>query len=355
MRKSMNTTRRIVLVLLSCLFSLSGVVAEDQTSSPARKAGPRIIPINYEQLFAMPEPPSYEPFPVYGEFLFSVAGQKTPLVMNPRFPVPDSVKKTPNVVFKTAPGSELAVDVYQPTNDTSPNPLILIIHGGYWKHGDKSIHAQQGVEFAELGYTAASVNYRLSAEHKFPANIEDIYDCLKFLIENAKRFNIDPNRIVTYGGSAGGHLSAFIGLAANTKGRSWNRGINSNAIKGVITLYGMHDLTLQIQREHPFTEKYIGASFEDAGDVYREASPIYHVDADDPPVLLIHGSLDGSVSVKNSDALSSRLKTVGVPFKYDRVKGWPHAMDAFSPIGERSLWHIHRFLRNHMPSDEMKK
>ena len=106
---------------------------------------------------------------------------------------------------------------------------------------------------------------------------------------------------MTYGGSAGGHLSAFIGLAANTKGRSWNQGIKSDAIKGVITLYGMHDLTLQIQREHPFTQQYIGASFEDAGGTYREASPIYHVDADDPPVLLIHGSIDGSVSVKNSD------------------------------------------------------
>ena len=167
MKKSLNTTQRIIIVLASCLLSLSGVVAQDQTSAPAHKAGPRIIPINYEQLFAMPEPPTYEPFPVYGEFLFSVAAQKTPLVLNPRFPVPESVKKTPNVVFKTALGSELAVDVYQPKNDTSSNPLILIIHGGYWKYGDKSIHLQQGVEFAELGYTAASVNYRLSAEHKF--------------------------------------------------------------------------------------------------------------------------------------------------------------------------------------------
>lgn len=185
------------------------------------------------------------------------------------------------------------MDVYQTKKDTSANPLILIIHGGYWKSGDKAVHVQQGVEFAELGYTVASLNYRLSADHKFPANISDIFDAIKYLTEHADEYNIDPNRIVMYGGSAGGHLSAFAGLAANTSGREYNRGINAGAIKGIISLYGMHDLTMQIQREHPYTRQYIGKPFEEAGAIHRDASPIYHVDENDPPVLLIHGSIDG--------------------------------------------------------------
>ena len=204
-----------------------------------------------------------------------------------------------------------------------------------------------------MGYTAASVNYRLSADHKFPSNIEDIYDCIKYLTEHAAEYNIDPSRIVTYGGSAGGHLSAFIGLAANTAEREYNKGIDPAAIKGVISLYGMHDLTLTIQREHPFTVQYIGRAYQPDDADYRDASPVYHVDAKDPPVLLIHGSLDGSVSVRNSDALSLRLESVGVSYTYDRVEGWPHAMDFFSPIGERSLWYSYQFLKENMPSDEM--
>lgn len=334
-------------------FFICVVSASCNVLAEARTPGPHIVVIDYEELYAMPSPPAYKPFEVYGLFLFSVATQDTPLVMNPATPVPNSVRQDKDVVFKTVEDGELKLDVYSPKGDSTPNPLVLIIHGGYWKTGDKSVHVQQGIEFAELGYTAVSVNYRLSAKHNFPANIEDVYDAITFLTTNAERFNIDPTRIVTYGGSAGGHLSAFIGLAANTSGRSYNRHVDSDAIKGVITLYGMHDLTLDIQRAHPFTEQYIGRAYEPGDAAYRDGSPVYHVDSADPPVLLVHGSLDGSVSVLNSDALSNRLADAGVDYTYDRVEGWPHAMDYFSPIGERTLWHAYQFLREVMPSDEM--
>lgn len=269
--------------------------------------------------------------------------------------VPEHVIKTADVVFKEVDGIKLGLDVYQAKGDSTPRPLILVVHGGYWKSGDKAVHVQQGVEFVELGYTVASVDYRLSAEHRFPAGIEDIYDAIRYLTEHAAEYGIDPDRIATYGGSAGGHLSAFIGLAANTPGRSYNRGINAAAIKGIISLYGMHDLTLPIQREHPFTEQFIGKSYHEDPDTYLEASPVYHVDKDDPPVLIVHGSLDGSVSVRNSDALSAKLKEAGVPYTFDRVEGWFHAMDLFSPIGERTLWHIYQFLKQHMPSDRLRE
>lgn len=320
----------------------------------SHKPGPHIIPIDYEALYKMEEPPEYEPWDVYGWFLLSVAAQQTPMVVNPWMQVPDHVIKTADVTFKEVDGIKLGLDIYQPKGDRTPNPLILIIHGGYWKSGDKAVHVQQGVEFVELGYTVASVNYRLSAEHKFPAVIEDIYDAIKYLTEHADEYNIDPERIVTYGGSAGGHLSAFIGLAANTPGRSYNEGINPAAVKGIISLYGMHDLTLPIQREHPFTEQFIGKTYEKDPETYREASPISHVDRNDPPVLLVHGSLDGSVSVQNSDALSKKLEEVGVPYTFDRVEGWSHGLDYFSPIGERTLWHIYQFLKTYVPSDELK-
>ena len=275
--------------------------------------------------------------------------------MNPWQSVPDRVVKTADIIYKEIDGLKLGLDIYQAKSSNKPQPLILVIHGGYWKSGDKSTHITNGIEFTDLGYTVAAMNYRLSAKYKFPAAIEDIRDSIRYLTEHATEFNIDPERIVLYGGSAGGHLSAFIGLAANTPGKAYVEGINPQAIKGIISLYGMHDLTMTIQREHPFTQQFIGKTFEEDPDTYLEASPIHHVDKNDPPILLIHGSLDGSVSVKNSDALAEKLKLAGVPCTYDRVEGWSHAMDFFSPIGERSLWFIYHFLKTYMPSEAMQR
>lgn len=158
---------------------------------------------------------------------------------------------------------------------------------------------------------------------------------------------------MTYGGSAGGHLSAFLALAANSK-REYTAGLDANPFKGAISLYGIHDLTMTIQRENQSTEQYIGISYDKDPINYTEASTISHVDKSDPPLLMMHGSIDGSVSVKNSDHLSSVLDANGVIYTYDRIEGWPHVMDFFSPVGERTLWQIHKFLEQHMPSEELK-
>jgi len=276
------------------------------------------------------------------------------MVYDTKYQLPENIKKYTDVIYKESKNLSLALDVYTNKSDNSSNPLILIIHGGYWKAGDKgSFYTQRAKEFVELGYTVASINYRLSTEHKFPANIEDLRDGILFLTEHAKEFNIDHSQIMTYGISAGGHLAAFIALSANSD-REYVKGLNPSAFKGAISMYGIHDMSLTIQREHPFNELYIGTSYTLDSTNYIDASTTQHVDVDDPPILLIHGTLDGSVSVKNSDNLAKVLESKKVPYVYDRIEGWPHVMDFFSPIGERSLWQIHKFLEDHMPSEEMK-
>jgi acetyl esterase/lipase len=319
----------------------------------AGQYGPRLLEIDYKALYSLKAPPAYQPFPIYGAFIFAVANQQLPMVYNTRMPLPAHIVKVSDVPYKEIDGGSLALDIYFSGKDTSPNPLILIIHGGYWKAGDKgSFYTQRATEFVDLGYTVASINYRLSTGHKYPANIEDLRDGILFLSENARKFNIEPGKIVTYGISAGGHLAAFMALAANSE-REYTEGLNPDSFKGAISLYGIHDLTLAIQRENPFTELYIGAPYDVDRHNYLDASTTSHVDPQDPPVLLIHGSIDGSVSVKNSDSLARALELNNVPYVYDRIEGWPHVMDFFSPIGERSLWQVYQFLRRHMPSGEM--
>jgi acetyl esterase/lipase len=350
--------KRLSKVILSILILITTSCIQQQEKElrdeSQRVYGPRIIPIDYDSLYQLKEPPGYQPFPMYGAFLFGVANQQIPMVYDTKYQLPENIKKYTEVIYKETKNQHLALDVYNSTTDKSPNPLILVIHGGYWKAGDKgSFYMQRAKEFAELGYTVASINYRLSTEHKFPANIEDLRDGILFLTEHAKEFNIDPSQIMTYGISAGGHLAAFIALSANSD-REYVKGLNPSAFKGAISMYGIHDMSLTIQREHPFNELYIGTSYESDSTNYIDASTTQHVDVNDPPILLIHGTLDGSVSVKNSDNLAKVLESKKVPYVYDRIEGWPHVMDFFSPIGERSLWQIHKFLEGHMPSEEMK-
>lgn len=319
-----------------------------------RVYGPRIIQIDYDSLYQLKEPPDYQPLAMYGNFLFGVATQNIPMVYDTKLSLPENIKKSTDVIYKEIDGLSLGVDIYSNKTDKSSNPLILIIHGGYWKAGDKGeFYTQRAIEFVEMGYTVASINYRLSTNHKFPANIEDLKDGILFLIEHADEYNIDSSQIMTFGISAGGHLAAFMALAANSD-REYIKDLNPSSFKGSISLYGIHDMRLTIQREHPFTELYIGTSYDLDTTNYIDASTTQHVDQNDPPILLIHGSLDGSVTVKNSDNLAQELESKKVPYVYDRIEGWPHLMDFFSPIGERTLWQIHKFLHEHMPSEELK-
>jgi len=196
-----------VLFFLSIILVASSGWAQNVPSPGSHTPGPYIVQIDYDALYRMPNPPEYQPFDFYGAFLFSVANQRTPIVLNPRRPTPDSVTQTLDIDFKEIDGIKLGLDIYQPSGDNTPNPLIVITHGGFWMAGDKFDYRPYGIEFAALGYTAASVNYRLSGQAPFPAAIEDIRDAIVYLTKHAAEFNIDPNRIVMFGSSAGGHLS----------------------------------------------------------------------------------------------------------------------------------------------------
>jgi len=345
--------RNTVLLFLSIILVASSGWAQNVTSAGSHTPGPHIVSIDYDALYQMPKPPEYKRFGFYGAFLFSVAKQETPMAVDFARSTPDNVSQTMDVVFKNIDGIKLGLDLYQPSKDDTPNPLILITHGGAWKAGDKALYRSYGIDFAALGYTVASINYRLSGQAPFPAAIEDIRDSIVYLRKNATKFNIDPKRLVIFGSSAGGHLSAFTGLAANTPGASYLSGIDAKTIKAIISIYGAHNLTSPAHRNHEETRSFIGKSYADAPELYREASTISHVDKNDPPVLLIHGTVDSIVPVQNSDALSQKLKEAGVPVTYDRIEGWFHVMDFFSPISERTLWQCYKFLKTHIPSDEM--
>jgi len=264
---------------------------------------------------------------------------------------PESIKVTRNIEYGKGGGRPLLLDLYTPKKLPKPAPAILFIHGGAWKSGRKEVYHYYCVKFAERGYVTATVSYRLTGEAPFPAAVQDCKCAVRWMRANAKQNNVDPDRIAVAGGSAGGHLSLMIAYASDVpelEGKGGHAGVSSR-VQAVVNLYGPTDLTTDFALKSGDLKAFLGGkSFADARKQYELASPITHLTEDDPPTLILHGTIDEIVPIKQADLLATKLKSVGVPHVYDRLKGWPHTMDLSADVNERCQWFMAEFFAKHL-------
>jgi acetyl esterase/lipase len=249
----------------------------------------------------------------------------------PSVPFADGVIALPDVEYSNLVGYRpLLLDIYMPQEAAALHPLVIWIHGGGWNRGDSRTSgpiADYPATLATLaahGYVVASVNYRLSGEARFPAQIQDIKAAIRFLRANAPKYGIDPARILLWGGSAGGHLAALAatscGVAAfepqPSTGRLTRAAANaarlpavSDCVQGAVIWYGVFDLG-QLRATDP--SELLGCEPHDCTAKAAAASPINYVSASTPPMLLIHGLADTEVPVQQSRDMAERLQKAGV-------------------------------------------
>jgi len=261
-------------------------------------------------------------------------------------PVPPEIRFEPGVTYARAKGQELKLDLYFPAGHRKekPRPILVLIHGGGWKSGDRADYRPHAIKVAQAGYVVASLSYRLSGVARFPAQIRDVNAALQFLADRSAADGIDPDRFVVMGGSAGGHLAMLAAYAPEdadfrpeadpdlvieaTPGSS----AAEYRIAAVFNFYGPGDLTTDFARTQPVVQELIGGSSDKFAETYRAASPLFRVSPASPPSLVVHGTLDDIVPVQQSDILSERLYWVRVPVRYERLFGWPHTMDLAEPV-----------------------
>jgi acetyl esterase/lipase len=242
----------------------------------------------------------------------------------------------------------LLLDIYRPKNVTTPRPAIVFIHGGGWVKGsrkDYTIYAQQ---FAEWGYVAATISYRFSDVAKFPGCVSDSKCAIRWLRANAERLGINPAQIAAAGGSGGAYLAMMLGYTSDVatfEGTGGNPG-ESSAIQAVVDLYGPTDFTAPVAQEHRSVVGLMGVSYAEAPERYREASPLHHLDASDPPTFIIQGTLDSVVPTDQSDVLAEKLQKLNVDYWYDCYPGWPHTMDMALSVTSRVQPTIRAFLEH---------
>jgi acetyl esterase/lipase len=239
-----------------------------------------------------------------------------------------------DVTYCVADGVPLKMDIYHPSNSGGPAPVAMYVHGGGWTGGDKRAGAGS-LDITELvgrGYLVVAINYRLAPQYKFPAMIEDCKCAVRFLRANASRYDLDPDRIGAWGGSAGGHLVSLMGLADASAGFEGSGGYaeESSRVQAVVDMFGPTDLAVLFRGGGTSTMERVFGTTDRNSEIVRRASPVAWVSRDDPPFLILHGELDDVVPPNQSQLLYGRLIAAGVPATLVMVENAGHG---FTPAG----------------------
>jgi len=246
--------------------------------------------------------------------------------------IPPGCKTISDVVYGKVGTRELHLDIVIPNDATDkPHPCVVWIHGGGWSKGS---HKQNRAAWlAGKGYVVASVEYRLTGEAVFPAQITDCKAAIRYLRAHAKDYGIDPKRIGAWGSSAGGHLVALLGTTGGVKELEGNAGnpAQSSAVQAVCDFFGPTNLTIDMRADPPAAvAALLGGSPKDKPELAKLASPVKFVDPKDPPFLIVHGEQDKVVPISQSEQLYEALKKAGVDVTFVRVKNAGHG---FTPVG----------------------
>lgn len=231
-----------------------------------------------------------------------------------------------NVVYATAPNWEGKMDIYLPPKDKGTTPVVINIHGGGWNKGVRE--SQTGFNtFFKMGFAVANISYRLTGHTTAPAAVEDARCALIYLIKHAKELNIDVNRIVVMGGSAGGHLALMAGLLANDHRFDGNcPGVENIKVAAIIDKYGITDVWdwgYGPRITSSSAKRWLGSKANDK-EFAASVSPITYVNKNSPPVFIVHGDADPVVPYQQSVDLYNKLKQAGVKTEFMTVPGGEH-------------------------------
>ena len=245
--------------------------------------------------------------------------------------IPDGVAYELKKEYGKTNGRVLTGDVFTPVEvPEKPRPGIVFLHGGSWQHGDPSqFHYHSGRLASEFGFFCISVDYRLSEEAPFPAALHDSKCAVRWVHSQAEEQNIDTDRIVICGGSAGGHLSSMIlttvGVDEYEGDGGWGE-YSSEANLGVIFNgeFDMWDLVEKGSLLEPM-RLFMGGTPEEVPERYDELSSLHRVHENVVPVLQQHGTEDRCVSHEQAVAFHNKLTSVGVYSEIEIYEGKPHA------------------------------
>lgn len=257
---------------------------------------------------------------------FPVAAQQPDSTVPKPVETPAGFTRQIDVVYTGGKDWQQKLDLYLPPNTGKPTPIVINIHGGGWNHGTKE--SQTGFNtFFKMGFAVANIEYRLTPQATAPAAVEDARCALIYVIKNAKALNVDVNKIVVMGGSAGGHLALMAGLMANDHRFDGNcAGVENIKVAAIIDKYGITDVWDWGYGKNVTSKsagRWLGNKANDAA-FARSVSPVNYISKNNPPVFIVHGDADPTVPYEQSVELHKKLKDAGVITEFMTIEGGKH-------------------------------
>lgn len=283
---------------------------------------------------------------IHKEFPFAVPAEES---------VATGVTGIRDIVYSRLPKTpygkrKLHLDLFRP-DQAGSYPAVVMIHGGGWRSGDKSMQVPLAQHLASKGYVTACVEYRLSPEALYPAAVCDLKAAIRFLRANASKFGIDPERIAISGCSAGGHLAALIGMAAEVRKFDCNPSNTSvsSEVQAIIDIDGILDFTdpNESAKDNDPAKRsagayWFGATYKEKPELWIEASPLIYAGSNTPPMLFINSSLprfhagrDSVIAILNKHDIYTEVHT---------IPGTPHPFWLFHPWFSETAEYMTAFL-----------
>ena len=241
-----------------------------------------------------------------------------------------------DVVYAEAQGKARALDLYVPHADA---PLVVYVHGGAWRAGTKA----DGVPMflVDAGYAVASLEFTQTPEAPFPANVHDIKAGIRYLRANAAQYGFNAEKIVISGASSGAHLAVLVGVTnghAELEGTVGSNLDTSSDVQAILSYFAATDLTTILSQSTPFgvgvrepgLTLLLGALPDAVPELAQLASPVYQVDANDPPLLLLHGDRDPQMPVNQSLQMLGTYQEHGLDVAFIPVHGAAHGGPLFN-------------------------
>lgn len=243
--------------------------------------------------------------------------------------VPDSIIFERGVEYANPDGQHLQMNIAQPKAEHHHLPCVLCIHGGGFRAGNREGYNGLLIKFAERGYVAATMDYRLAPKYQYPAAVYDVKAAVRWLKANAAKYGIDPHRIGVTGDSAGGHLVQFLGVTADLKQFEGDEGNldQSSSVACVVNRYGPSDFTKSYGKSVDAAEVlplWLGGNLETARAKHIESSPLNWVTPSAAPTLILHGTEDKYVAYEQGVWMRDRLQACGVEVEMLTLEGAGH-------------------------------